>query len=445
MAGIIFFKTADLQATGAFYEDYLGLKLWLDQGQCRIYESGNLRLGFCESPRAETNGTITFYYPDRQAVDSAYQRFQQIATTSPKVNPAFNIYHFWAKDPEGRDLEFQHFLPLEQATTASSNPLQILNPGSKKPKLLLTMLLPELAMQMLRHHFEVKVNTEDRALSPSELKAGIADAEAVISLLGDNMDASVMQAAPQLKVISNYAVGYNNIDLDAAKARKIAVCNTPGVLTESTADLAWALIMATARMLVASDRFTRAGHFEGWKPLLFLGQDLHSRTLGIVGMGRIGQAVAKRATGFDMKILYTANSSKELPFEAEKVSLERLLQESDIISLHLPLTTQTKHLIGKAELELLKPSAVFINTARGAIVDQPELIKMLQTKRIFAAGFDVYEHEPQIPAELMELDNVVLLPHIGSASVETRSNMGLMAAANAIAIIRGEQAPARVL
>ncbi|MDD4100392.1 MAG: NAD(P)-dependent oxidoreductase, partial [Candidatus Cloacimonetes bacterium] len=193
-----------------------------------------------------------------------------------------------------------------------------------------------------------------------------------------------------------------------------------------------------------SDRFTREGRFEGWKPLLFLGKDVHDRTLGIIGMGRIGQAVAERARGFNMKVLYTSRTDKDLPFAASRVTLEKLLRESDIISLHLPLTEDTKQLLGAKELDMMKPGAILINTARGAIVDEAALICRLQSGRIFAAGFDVYAQEPHIPQELMDLDNVVLLPHIGSASIETRTQMGLLAAANAAAIIRGEKAPARV-
>lgn len=441
MAGIIFFKTRDLVQISDFYESYLGLKLWLDQGKCRIYESGNLLLGFCEAEQADTNGTITFYYPHQSDVDAAYRRFSGIATGPARLNPAFGIYHFWAKDPEGRDLEFQHFL---SPAALSNEPFQILNPGEGKPLILLTMLLPELAMEALKSDFTVKANTLDRALTRDELIGGISEAEALLCLLGDSVDAQVMDAAPALKVISNYAVGYNNIDLQAAKARNIAVCNTPGVLTESTADLAWALIMACARRVVPSDRFTREGRFEGWKPLLFLGKDVHERTLGIIGMGRIGQAVAERARGFNMKVLYTSRTAKDLPFAASRVTLEELLRESDIISLHLPLTEDTKQLLGAKELDMMKPGAILINTARGAIVDEAALICRLQSGRIFAAGFDVYAQEPHIPQELMDLDNVVLLPHIGSASIETRTQMGLLAAANAAAIIRGEKAPARV-
>ena len=444
MAGIIFFKTADLKKTGDFYEHYLGLKLWLDQGKCRIYESDNLRLGFCQAENAEVQGTITFYYSSREEVDSVYHKYTDIATTTPELNPKFNIYHFWGKDPEGRNLEFQHFLPVPKPQHTEPK-LQLLNPDSDKPILLLTMLLPEAAMAALKRDFRVRANVSDSLLLRDELQQGIADAEAMICLLGDTIDAGVMDKAAKLKVISNYAVGYNNIDLEAARKRNIAVCNTPGVLTESTADLTWALIMAAARRTLEADRFTREGKFDGWKPLLFLGKDVYERKLGIIGMGRIGQAVAKRAIGFGMEVMYYARHEEHLPFPAQKVDLKTLLADSDIISLHLPLTDETRHLIGKKELELMKPEAILINTARGAIVDEAELIRRLKDKRIFAAGFDVYEQEPDIPRELLELENVVLLPHIGSASIETRSKMGLMAIANALAILNNEEPPSRIV
>ena len=443
MAGIIFFKTAKAKEVWEFYEDRLGMKLWLDQGKCRIFASGNLQLGFCEAETAETQGSITFYYPQPGDVDAAFDKFKGISSTAPTVNPQYNIYHFWAKDPEGRDLEFQCFLPDKKQ--AESSALQLLNPESQNPRLLLSMLLPDAAMQALLTDFQVLANVQDRPLSRSELIAGLQDAEAVISLLSDQIDAEIMDKAPKLKAISNYAVGFNNIDLAAAKARNIAVCNTPGVLTESTADLAWALIMAAARQVVPAESFTRNGQFKGWKPLLFLGKDVHAATLGIVGMGRIGTAVARRGTGFGMKILYTANSDKDLDFDAERVELKRLLAESDIISLHLPLTDKTRYLIGKNEFDLMKEGAILINTARGAVVDESELIRRLKDKRIFAAGFDVYEHEPEIPPALLELENAVLLPHIGSASIETRTNMGLLAIANAKAVLEGKEPPARVV
>lgn len=442
MAGIIFFKTTNLKRLAEFYQGYLGLKLWLDQGGCHIYEMGNMKLGFCQRESTETQGVITFYYPQKDTIDALYEKYREIATSEPRLNPDYNIYHFWAKDPDGRALEFQYFMPPAEA---SGSPLELLNPESDKALLLLTMLLPDKAMQELKQNFRVLANTRDRLLKREELLAGVKDAEALLCLLGDRIDAELMDAAPKLKVISNYAVGYNNIDLDAAKARGIAVCNTPGVLSESTADLAWALIMNTARRILPAERFTREGQFEGWKPLLFLGKDVYRAKLGIIGMGRIGQAVARRAIGFGMKVIYTANSEKELDFPAKRVELNELLQEADIVSLHLPLTEKTRYLLDTAELDLMKPGAILINTARGPVVNEAELIKRLQDGRIYAAGFDVYEYEPHIPQELMELDNVVLLPHIGSASIETRTEMGLLAAANASAIIKGEKAPARVV
>lgn len=315
-----------------------------------------------------------------------------------------------------------------------------------KPKLFLTRQLPEKAMQRLHETFDLKVNPEDRALGKAEIIAGIKDAEALICLLTDTIDREVISSAENLKVISCYSVGFNNIDLEAASEFGIAVCNTAGVLTESTADLTWALIMATCRRISESERFLREGKFKAWEPLLMVGQDVHGKTLGILGMGRIGQAVAKRAIGFDMRIIYHNGGLEvgSLPFDAQEVNLETLLRESDILSLHTPLTPETRHLIGRAQLALMKPTSVLINTARGAIVDEAELIKALQEKRIFGAGFDVYEQEPYLPPELLALENVVLLPHIGSASIETRTNMGLMAAENALAVLEGRTPLSRV-
>jgi glyoxylate reductase len=298
----------------------------------------------------------------------------------------------------------------------------------------------------LEEVFSVRINPFDRALSHEELMNEVGEIEALICLLTDPIDRELIAAAPKLKVISAYSVGFNNIDVDYATSRGIAVCNTAGVLTESTADLTWALIMATCRRITESETFLRAGKFRAWEPMLMLGQDVYGKTLGILGMGRIGKAVAKRALGFEMKIIYhnSSGEAKDLPFAAEAVDLETLLKESDILSIHAPLTPQTKHMLGKQELALMKHSSVLINTARGAIVDEPELIKCLAEKRIFAAGFDVYEQEPHIPNELLALNNVVLLPHIGSASIETRTRMGLLAAENAIAVVQGRKAQSQV-
>jgi len=313
-----------------------------------------------------------------------------------------------------------------------------------KPKLVLTRAIPEAAIAKLREYFELWVNPFDRPVTHAELRAELHNAEALICLLTDDINKDIIDSAPELKVISAYAVGYNNIDVDYATTKHIAVCNTAGALTESTADLTWALIMATCRRITESEAFLRSGKFRAWEPMLMLGQDVYGKTLGIIGMGRIGQAVARRASGFNMKILYSGNRAKELPFEAQLVSMEHLMRNSDIISLHAPLTKETKHMINRAAIKMMKPSAVLINTARGAIVDETELILALSEKRIFAAGFDVYEHEPRIPEELLKLDNVVLLPHIGSASIETRTAMGIMAAENAIAIMEGKRALSQV-
>lgn len=315
-----------------------------------------------------------------------------------------------------------------------------------KPIIFVTRIIPRPALDRLAEVFDLRLNELDRPLTPDELRGGIADADALLCLLTDSVDADLISAAPRLRVISNYAVGYNNIDVEFATRRGIAVCNTPGVLTESTADLAWALIMSCARRIVESDRFVRAGRFSGWEPMLFLGNDVHAKTLGIVGMGRIGQAVAKRASGFEMRVLYHDPSADPhvLPPSWQAAELSYLLQNSDFVSLHAPLTPQTRHLISAEQLALMKPTAVLINTARGPIIDESALIAALRERRIAAAGLDVFEAEPHIPPELLALDNAVLLPHIGSASVETRTRMGLLAAENAIAVVTGKDAPARV-
>lgn len=310
----------------------------------------------------------------------------------------------------------------------------------------ITRKIPQAAIDILSSVFSVSINPFDRNLKRAELIEHVKDADAIICLLTDVIDRNLIDAAPRLKCISNYAVGYNNIDVEYASSKGIVVCNTPGVLTESTADLAWALIMSCARRIVESDGFTRESLFKGWEPMLMLGHDVYGKTLGIVGMGRIGQAVARRASGFNMKVL----GYKRSPQNAEEkklwkqVDLHTLLKQSDFVSLHLPLTDETHHLLGENELKMMKRTAILINTARGAVVDEQALIKLLKQERIAAAGFDVYEQEPFIPKELMELKNVVLLPHIGSASIETRTEMAIMAAKNAIAVIQEQKPLARV-
>ena len=310
-----------------------------------------------------------------------------------------------------------------------------------KPKIFVTRLLPKPAMDLLETVFEVRVNPEDRVLTKAEILEGVKWCDILLCLLTDNIDAEILKANPKLRGISNYAVGYNNIDVETATARKIPVCNTPGVLTETTADMTWALMLATARRVVESDKFTREGKFKGWGPLFFLGNDVYGKTLGIIGMGRIGQAVAKRASGFDMKILYVSNSRKpniETKYQAKKVDLPELLAKSDFVTLHIPLTAETKRLIGEKELKTMKKNAFLINTSRGAIVDEKILVKALQENWIAGAGLDVYENEPALTPGLAECKNAVLTPHTGSATIDTRTKMGILAAENAIDLIHGK-------
>ena len=316
----------------------------------------------------------------------------------------------------------------------------------QKPKLFITRYIPEEAIKRLEEVFEVEIFPENRAITHEELKEKVKDIDALICLLTDNIDHEIIEAASNLKCISVYAVGYNNIDVETATKHSIVICNTPGVLTETTADLAWALIMSCARRIVEADRFVREGKFQGWEPMLMLGNDIFGKTLGIIGMGRIGRAVAHRALGFDMKVIYydPQVDPESLPSDYVSVDLTTLCQNSDFISIHTPLTPETRHLIGEKEFNLMKSTAILINTARGPIIDEQTLISALKEHKIAGAGLDVYENEPVIPEELIKLSNVILLPHIGSASYETRTKMALLAAENAIAVIEGKNPPARV-
>jgi glyoxylate reductase len=313
-----------------------------------------------------------------------------------------------------------------------------------------TRKVPQSGIDLLRANCgRVDVNPHDRALSRSELLEMIAGRHGVLTVLNDRLDDEAFDAAgPQCKVFANLAVGYNNVDIAAATRRGIVITNTPEVLTETTADLAWSLIMATARRIVESDRFLRTGKWDGWGPMQFLGQDVHGATLGILGAGRIGTAVGRRATGFDMRVLYF--DVVDLPntaldgLGARRVGLHELLRESDFVSIHVPLTDQTHHLIGPAELKMMKPTAHLINTARGPVVDEKALVEALRTRVIAGAGLDVYENEPTITPGLTELNNVVCLPHIGSATTATRSKMAELAATNILAVLRGERPPTPV-
>ena len=310
----------------------------------------------------------------------------------------------------------------------------------------ITRRIPDAGLERLRADVErVDMNLENRALSTAELLAAVRGRDAIVCLLTDRMDAGVMDAAgPQLKVIADFAVGYNNVDIAAATARHIAVTNTPDVLTETTADIAWTLLLSIARRAVEGDRVVRGGAWQGWEPLQFLGREVNGGTLGIVGAGRIGHATARRAVGFDMRILYCSRTAKpewEHTLAAHRRDLEALLAESDFVSLHVPLTDETHHLIGAAQMARMKPTAYLINTSRGPIVNEAALVEALRAGTIAGAGLDVYEHEPKLTPGLAALDNVVLLPHIGSATRETRDKMALMVADNVLAALQIQRPP----
>jgi glyoxylate reductase len=315
-------------------------------------------------------------------------------------------------------------------------------------KVFCTYKLPDYVKKILSG-YEIKMNDKNKQLSKKEIMKNASDSLAILSMLTDKIDREVIDGCPNLKVISNCAAGYDNIDIDYARKKNIAVTNVPGVLTEATADLAFGLLLATCRRIVEADKFTREGHFVGWRYDLLQGMELQGKTLGIVGMGRIGRAVAKRALAFGMNVLYHNRKplSKEMEHEltARYVNLEELLKESDIISLHVPLTEETHHLLNKKRLKMIKKTAYLINTARGPVIDEDALIKILENNEIAGAGLDVYENEPNVPERLKHLQNVVLLPHIGSATKETRENMLLKAAQNIKSVLNRQKPFSRVV
>ncbi|MHB9145514.1 MAG: 2-hydroxyacid dehydrogenase [Symbiobacteriia bacterium] len=310
------------------------------------------------------------------------------------------------------------------------------------PRVYVTRKLPGDALERLANAVDLRCWPESAAPVPREvLLAEAAQAEGLLTVLSDRIDEAVLTAAPHLKVVANMAVGYDNIDVAAAARRGVTVTNTPGVLDDTTADLAFALMLAAARRLPEAERRLRQGEWAGWAPLWLAGTDVHGATLGIVGFGRIGQAMARRARGFGMRILYHSHSAKPAAaaeLGAEYRPLADLLIESDFVSLHVPLTAETRGLIGPAELAQMKPGAILINTARGAVVDEIALAEALREGRLAAAGIDVYSTEP-VPMDhpLLALPNVVALPHIGSASVATRTRMAAMAAADLLAVLAG--------
>ncbi len=314
-----------------------------------------------------------------------------------------------------------------------------------KPMVFISRMIPNLALDYVKERCNAEVNEADTALPKGALISKLQGKRGLICLLTDTIDEEVFQKCPDLRVVSNVAVGYNNIDVKAATRYRVMVTNTPGVLDDTTADFTWALLMATARRVVEADRYVREGKFTEWRLILFLGQDVHHKTLGIVGLGRIGKAVARRAKGFDMRILYTdvkrADEATERELGAIFVDKETLLRESDFITLHVPLFPETTHYISQAELNMMKPTAILVNAARGPVVDEKALVKALKERRIAGAGLDVFEREPLVEPGLLELDNVVLAPHIASASVETRNRMALMAAENCVAALTGKRPP----
>jgi glyoxylate reductase len=307
---------------------------------------------------------------------------------------------------------------------------------------LVTMKIPDCGLDVLRRAgVDVDESERSEPMPRGELLRRVAGCDGLICMLADRIDAALLNAAPRLRAIANFAVGIDNIDLAAATARAIPVTNTPGVLTDATAELAWALILTAARRVVEGDRLVRRGAFTGWAPTLLRGIQLTGATLGLVGAGRIGTATGLRAGGFGMHIVYFDRHPSG-PLDAagaRRVELDELLRAADVVSIHLPLTDETHHLIGARELALMKPTAILVNTGRGAIIDEAALVEALRNGRIAAAGLDVYEHEPALTPGLAELENVVLLPHVGSATVATRDRMAAMAAEGLVAILDGRR------
>jgi glyoxylate reductase len=311
-----------------------------------------------------------------------------------------------------------------------------------RPRILISCDLLDEAIDLARSHAEVDLNTGRGPLPRPELLTRLTDKDGLICQAADVIDPEVIGSAPCLKVIANVAVGYNNIDLTAARRRGIIVTNTPDVLTETTADFAWALLMATARRVAEADKFLRAGGWRGPEFRLLLGSDIHGKTLGVIGFGRIGRAVARRALGFRMRVLYhdtiPADVSVERELNATFTDKVTLLRESDFVTLHCLLTPETRHLIDETALRMMKKTAFLINAARGPIVDEQALVRALTEQWIAGAGLDVYEEEPRVHPDMPLLENVVLAPHIASASRTTRLNMAMLAVNNCLAVLEGK-------
>jgi glyoxylate reductase len=317
-----------------------------------------------------------------------------------------------------------------------------------KHRVVITRIIPEAGLALLRRSgIDLRVRSDDDIPSPGELPELVRDCDAILATLYERIDDTVLDAAgPRLRIVANFGVGYDNIDVPAATRRGVIVTNTPDVLTDATADLTWALILATARRVVEGDALVRSGKWCGWRPSQLLGVDVAGATLGVIGSGRIGTAVARRAVGFAMRLLYVARRDNEgmEALGARRVSLEDCLRESDFVSLHVPLTEETRGMLSAERLALMKPTACLINTARGPIIDEEALIDCLEQGRLRAAGLDVYADEPRVPERLVRLPNVVLLPHIGSATEDTRAKMAMIAARCVIDALEGRR-PAHIV
>jgi len=314
----------------------------------------------------------------------------------------------------------------------------------RQPKVLITRPIQQSVIDQISRHCDVQVHRVDEPMPPELLASSMRDVDGVMPA-GVRISKEIIDAAPRLRVVSNIAVGYDNIDVEACNRKHILVTNTAGVLTEATADLAFALLLAVGRRVAEGDRYVRNGHWKQWEWNCLWGTEMHGKTLGLYGFGRIGQATARRARGFSMRILYharhRASASVEKEFAAEFVDRETLLRQSDFLSLHVPLTPETRHAIGAREFALMKPSAFIINAARGPIVDEEALVQALRVGRLAGAGLDVFENEPQVHPALMGMENVTLSPHVGSATPETRLRMALLASENLLAALRGERPP----
>ena len=314
-----------------------------------------------------------------------------------------------------------------------------------KPRVLVTREISAEAIARLKQHFLVVANQKDDPVSARQLLQKLKGIDGAVTLTTDTISDEVLAKNPQLKIVSNVAVGYNNFDVAAATRRGVMMTNTPGAVDDATADLTWALILAAARGVTFADKAVRAGRWKRWRMMEYLGQDIYGKTIGIIGFGRIGRGVARRAMGFNMKVLYASRSRAsdgvEQEFRASYVDKHTLLRESDVVTLHLPLFPETRHYIGAADLALMKRTAVLVNASRGPVVDEKALVRTLKAQRIFAAGLDVCEHEPALSSGLAQVPNVVLTPHIGSGTYETRLKMSNMAVTNCIAGLTGQRPP----